>query len=82
MAYEKVYIEVVVRFLKEGGMRPLWLSWKDGRTFEIERVLDVGRKPARVGAVLPVRYACLIRGREKYLYYEIETARWFLEVER
>lgn len=63
-------------------MRPLWLVWEDGRRFEIERVLFIGRKPARVGTLLPVRFTCMIRGREKYLYYENETARWFLETER
>ena len=80
MSYRKVYVEVVVRFLKEGGMRPLWLIWEDGRKFEVERVCFIERKSARVGSVLPVRYTCVIRGKEKFLYYE--NLRWFLEVEQ
>ena len=37
----KVYIEVIVRFLKDGGMRPVALIWKDDIQYAIDRVLDV-----------------------------------------
>lgn len=80
MSYCKVYVEVAVRFLKEGGMRPLWLIWEDGRRFEVEKVCFVERKPSHVGSLLPMRYTCIVRGKEKYLYFE--GSRWFLEVER
>lgn len=79
MDYEKVRVEVEVRFLKEGGMRPVWIEWEDGRRFRIERVKYIERASARTGSVLPVRYTCMIAGREKQLYFELEDMRWFVE---
>lgn len=79
MDYQKVHVEVEVKFLKEGGMRPVRIKWTDGRMFLIERVKFIERASARVGSVLPVRYTCILAGREKYLYYEPEEMRWFVE---
>lgn len=81
MEYEKVYIEVIVRFLVGGGMRPVCLVWEDGRKFEIDRVKYIDRAPARVSSVLPVRYTCMVGGKEKYLYYEQDAEKWFVERE-
>ena len=80
MDYRKVHVEVEVKFLKEGGMRPLWLIWEDGRKFEVERVRSIERRPARTGSLLVTRYTCLVRGQEKYLFFE--GNRWFLEIAR
>lgn len=60
-------------------MKPLSLVWEDGRTFAIDRVKAVEHASARVGAILPVRYTCVILGREKWLYFEPERQRWFVE---
>lgn len=78
--YEKVCVEVLARFPKEGGIRPVSLLWEDGRQFIVERVKSVGRAPAHVGSLLPIRYTCIIGGREKELYLERERMRWFVEV--
>ncbi len=80
MRYQKVCVEVTVRFLREGGMMPLSLRLEDGRTFFIDRVLSFGRAAARVEAILPVRYRCMIGGQEKFLYFEEEGLRWFVEM--
>lgn len=61
-------------------MRPLALRWMDGATYSIDRVRFAERAPARVSAILPVRYTCLIGGKEKYLYFEPEKMQWFVEV--
>ncbi len=79
MEYEKIEVEVVVRFLKNGGMRPLFLVWENGTRYEIDRVKYIERARAHVSSVLPVRYTCLMGGREKYLYFEREEERWFVE---
>lgn len=81
MAYEKVYVEMIVRFAREGGMRPIMLVWEDGRKYEIDRVKFIERAPARVASVLPIRFTCLIGGKERFLYFEEEGARWFVERE-
>ncbi len=82
MAYRKVFVEVTAKFAREGGLRPLFVVYEDGRIFEIERVKAVERAPARVGAALPVRYTCVIRGSEHWLYLEPERSRWFVETFR
>ena len=79
MTYQKVNVEVAVNFLKEGGMRPMWIIWGDGRKFFIDRIKFIDRASARVGSVLPVRYTCIVEGREKRLYYEPDNMRWFVE---
>lgn len=79
MQYEKVCVEVLARFKKEGGIRPVALLWED-RRYEIERVKAVGRAPARVSSVLPVRFTCMVGGKERYLYLEPDRMRWFVEV--
>lgn len=79
MEYERVNVETVVRFAKDGGMRPLYIVWEDGRTYEIERIRFIERAPARVSAVLPVRFTCVMGGTDKYLYYEAGSQRWFVE---
>ena len=80
MQYEKVCVEVAAKFLRDGGMRPTALFWDDGRKFAVERVKYIERAPSHVSSVLPVRYTCLIEGREKYLWFEPEELRWFVEV--
>lgn len=79
MQYRKVCVEVTARFSKEGGVLPLSLVWEDGHRFTVDRVKAVEAAPARVGALLPVRYTCVIGGREKWLYLEPEKLRWFVE---
>ena len=37
----KVYIDVTAQFDESGGIMPIELRWKDGRRFEIDKVLDV-----------------------------------------
>ena len=82
MEYEKVYVEMIVRCAREGGMRPIMLVWEDGRRYEIDRVKFAERAPSRAPSVVPVRYTCLIGGTERHLYYEEEDRRWFVERKR
>ena len=82
MEYEKVYVETIVRFAADGGMRPLCIVWEDGGKYKIDRMKFVERAPARVSSVLPLRYTCMISGRERYLYYEEAERRRFVERER
>lgn len=80
MSYKKICVEVLARFLAEGGVRPIQIVWSDGRRYPVVRICSVQRAPARVSAVLPLRYTCMISGREKELYYEPDRMRWFVEI--
>ena len=79
MRLRKVCVEVTAKFSREGGVRPLSLVWEDGRTLSVDKVKAVEHAPARVGALLPVRYTCVILGKERWLYFEPERQRWFVE---
>ncbi len=79
MRYEKVYVGIKARFLSEGGMRPTELIWRDGRKYSIDKVKFIERAPARSGGVLVKRYTVVMDGLEKYLFYDKENERWFVE---
>lgn len=76
---EKIPVSVTAKFRAEGGLVPFSVHWSDGRVFLVERVEKIERAPARVDALLPLRYTCRIGGQQKYLYFEAEKLRWFVE---
>lgn len=77
MAFKKTYVEVTARIDEDGRITPLSVRWRDGRVFEIDRVLDVVRRASqRVGGT-GIRYLVSIGGREKRLFFE--DPRWFVE---
>lgn len=73
----KVYVEVTARFDLEGNITPLSICWEDGRTFEIDRVLDVRRAASTKAGGIGMRYRCRIIGKETFLFFE--DPRWFVE---
>lgn len=82
----KVYVEVLVDFLPDGQMRPRVLVWEDGLNYEIDRIKDVRPARARRGGGQGDRYTIMVRGQERYLFFEHSTGygepnvgRWFLE---
>lgn len=79
MNYVKIYVSVLAEFSASGGLKPLSLTWDDGRKFSIDRVKYIERKPCKSGGILPMRYTVLIDGQERYLYYVRDDARWFVE---
>lgn len=76
MQRRKRYVEVDVRFSTEGRLRPLQILFDEGQIFEIDKIKDVCRRAADVGGVGD-RYTCMIRGQERYLWFE--NGRWFVE---
>ena len=42
----KVYVPVEVAFDENGHMYPRLIHWEDGKTYEIDRILDVRPAPA------------------------------------
>ena len=84
--HTKTYVDVLVDFDTEGNMRPKQILWKDGRKYDIDKVLDV-----RPAASLKVggqgdRFTIIVCGRQSYLWFERNAAisgcklgRWFVE---
>lgn len=78
---KKVCLQVTAEFRKEGGVKPLSFTWEDGRIFTVERITAVERAPARVEALMPLRFTCFIAGKERFLYFEPKKMRWFVEIQ-
>lgn len=77
MKYLKTYVDVVARIDADGRVTPLSIRWRDGRTFEIDRVHEsIRRASARVGGT-GIRYLVTVHGKEKFLFFE--GPRWFVE---
>jgi len=82
---KRVYVEILVRYKKDGTMVPAFLLWEDGETYEIDRVLDVRRAASEAGS-MGVRYTVRIMGQKRRLFFEdiyTDTGkpRWFVESE-
>ena len=72
----KVYVEVIARFDTDGNIRPLSLTWEDGRVYEISRIRDIRPAAALDVGGAGIRYACIINNQETYLF--LEENRWFM----
>jgi len=80
---QRVYVGLRVRFSADGTVTPVQVSWKDGRIFEIDRVLDVRRAASEAGS-MGIRYSVKIMGQVRNLFFEdaysdTGRARWFIE---
>ncbi len=82
---KKIYVKVTSTIDNTGYMRPLAITWEDGRTFRIQEIRDF--RPASTIADLPGDcYTVLINGQEKHLFFERMPAcfpghfgRWYVE---
>ena len=70
MEREKRYIPVTVRFDAEGKMRPIELEFDEAHRYRIDRITDVRRAACQSVGGVGDRYTCLIRGQERYLWFE------------
>ena len=83
---ERIYVKVYSDFDATGYMSPKTIIWSDGRKFDIEQVKDY-RPAARVSnGHTGDCYTVVIRGEEKYLYFErhldacsSRIGRWYVE---
>jgi hypothetical protein len=73
----KIYLKVAAVFHPDGQLYPTAFWWEDGRRFEIDRVIDVCRAASLKAGGVGVRYTCMVKGRQVFLFYEGE--RWFME---
>ena len=61
MIYEKIYVKIVCEFSQKGEIKPLYLFWRDGKRYDIEKLKIVERAPCKSGGVLPERYTVIMR---------------------
>lgn len=78
--YEKVYVAVYLRISEDGKMKPVAIEWTDGKLFEIDKILDErNAPPEHTGGVLTRKYKVFIKCKEKIIYLDKQTNRWFVE---
>lgn len=78
MSKTKIYVKVAAEFTPEGQIKPMWITWEDGRKFEIQRITDCRRATSLKAGGVGLRYTCIISGSPHYLFYE-ENYKWFVE---
>lgn len=84
--YRKVYVKVNSDFDSTGYMTPRTITWTDGRTFRIEAVRDYRPASTLSGGHSGACYTVIIRGEERYLFFEktsdlfaARVGRWYIE---
>ena len=73
----KRYVEVTARFAEDGTLRPLTITWDDGRVFTVDQVLDVRQAASLKVGGTGVRFLVRIGRTTTFLFYE--NPRWFVE---
>ena len=76
----KVYVDVVAEFRKDGQLVPIFFTWEDGRKYSIDRILKIERCASRKAGGVGMMYTCMIQGQESHLFYEVD--KWFMERKR
>lgn len=75
---DKVYVDVIAKFSKEGKLIPKKITWENGREYEISSIRDVRRAASIKAGGVGQRYTCMVEGKEVYLFYE-DNNLWFME---
>ena len=84
----KEYVDVIARFAKDGGFEPISVCWKDGRTFVIDEVLEIGAFGPPKQGKREMRYRIRFGDHETEIYLErcdgrpmtgeLEKFRWWV----
>ena len=73
----KVYVKVLSETDEEGNVRPIEVTWEDGRTYTVDKVTDIRRAYAKKVGGTAIRYTVKIAGQETYIFSE--NGKWFVE---
>lgn len=73
----KVFVDVVASFDREGRLRPLSFTWEDGRRYEIDRITHAEQCASRRVGGVGMCYSVWVEGKECHLFYEF--GKWFME---
>lgn len=89
MEHRKVYVEVMATFREDGLLLPKEIVWEDGQHYEIDKVKRIQQAAAMKVGGQGERDTLLIKGQEKYLFFERNASitgnnigRWFVECGR
>ena len=71
-------ITMIAKMQDDGKIIPLTILWENGKTFNIDKVLDIRKKASTKGGGKGLRYTCKILGQERFLWLDDNI--WFVEV--
>ena len=74
----KVYVDVVAKFSRDGVLLPVEITWEDGKKYEISWVKDKRKAASTKAGGVGERYTCIVNGKEVHLFYE-DNNMWFME---
>ncbi len=76
----KAYVRVQAMFYPDGRPPvPTTMWWEDDTQYTIDQVGEIRRAASTKAGGLGIRYACMIRGKQVFLFFEDECQRWFVE---
>lgn len=80
LRYGKVYISMLLHIDNDGVMKPVAVEWTDGTKYEIDKIIDErNAPPEHTGGVLTRKYRVIIKGKERVIYLDKQTNKWFVE---
>lgn len=75
--YRKVFVEVILKVSAEGDVRPMFITFENGKTYEVDRLRHRCRASSRKVGGTGMRYTVEICRKETYLFED--EGRWFVE---
>ena len=72
----KVYVDVVAEFRKDGQLVPIFFTWEDGRKYSIDRILKIERCASRKAGGVGMMYTCMIQGRKATCFTKWTNGLW------
>lgn len=73
----KIIVRVLAEFDEAGKISPRSVTWENGCSFAIDRILDRRPAPSLKAGGSGLRYICRICGREVCLFQD--HGQWYLE---
>jgi hypothetical protein len=74
---EKVFLNVECECTPEGVVTPTRMLWKNGKWYDIDRVLDVRMAPSLLTGGRGICYTCRVNDRVLHLFRDRD--RWYAE---
>lgn len=77
MRYKRIELEVRAYFSADGMITPEKIYFVD-KCYNVDGIICIRRHcPTTVGCIAPTEYTVIIEGREKNIYFEADTSKWF-----
>ncbi len=77
----KKYVQVLAEFFPDGRLHPRVIKYDDKRQYHIDEITECRRIPSQETGHTDVRFTCMIRGGEHFLYYD-DHHRWFVNLKQ